>query len=127
MGACNLRCPSWKKAKVEPHQFCQPRISPSGSSSMPPNIPDPKIQLYHRPLSTTKHYKNTRTDIRLPICRPPSLHYVLLLSLNSPSCGLSLCAWEKEKRKAGVLLGQWRSWPLAKRKVGCKLWVLYVR
>jgi hypothetical protein len=88
---------------------------------MPPNILAPKIQLYHGPLSTTKHYKNTRTDILLRICRPPSLPYVLLLSLNSPSCGLSLCAWEKEKRKAGVLLGQWRSWPLAKRKVPCGL------
>ncbi len=66
-----------------------------GSSSMPPNITAPKIQLYHALLSTTKHQRNRRTDILLWICRPPSLRYVLLLSLLSPSYGLSLCAWEK--------------------------------
>jgi hypothetical protein len=94
---------------------------------MPPNITAPKIQLYHGLLSTTKHHKNTRTDILLWICRPPSLRYVLLLFLPSPpSCGLSLCAGQK-KRKSGVLFGQWHSWLLASRRVGCKVWVLYVR
>jgi hypothetical protein len=91
---------------------------------MPPNIIAHKIQLYHGLLSTTKHHKNTRTDILLWICRPPSLRYVLLLFLPSPSCGLSLCAWEKKKRKSGVLFGQWDSRPLASRRVGCKVRVL---
>ncbi len=84
-----------------------------GSSSMPPNITAPKVQLYHALLSTTKHQKSRRTDILLWICRPPSLRYVLLLSILSPSWGLSLCAWEKETRKAEVLLGQWHSRPTA--------------
>ncbi len=55
-----------------------------GSSSMPTNITAPKIQLYHALLSTTKHQKSKRTEILLWICRPPSLRYVLLLSLFSP-------------------------------------------
>jgi len=115
------------RPKWSPTNFASGGSPTSGSYSMPPNIKAPKIQLYHGLLSTTKHHKNTRTDLFLWICRPPSLCYVLLLSLLSPSCGLSLCAWEKEKQKAEVLLGQWHSWPLASRRVGCKLWVLYVQ
>jgi hypothetical protein len=83
---------------------------------MPPNITAPKIQLYHTLLSTTKHQKNTRTDILLCICRPPSLRYVLLPSLLSPSCGLSLCAWEKDETRE--CLGQWHSRPTALAPTG---------
>ncbi len=108
------------RLKSSPNNFANNGSRTSGSSSMPPNITTPKIQLYHGLISTTKHHKNTRTDIFLWICRPPSLRYALLLSLLSRCCGLSLCAWEKEERKAGVLLGQWHSWPLASRRVGCK-------
>jgi len=93
------------RPKWSPTNSASDRSPTSGSSSMPPNLTTPRIQLYHKLLSTTKHHKNKRTDILFWICCPPSLLYVLLLSLFSPSCGLSLSAWEKEKRKVGVLLG----------------------
>jgi hypothetical protein len=43
-----------------------------------------------------------------------------------PLAGSLLCVWEKGKRKSGVLIGQCHSWPLASRRVGCKLWILYI-
>jgi len=120
-GACNFQCPRWRES-----QSGAPPILPT--VDLPHQDPPPCF-LISQPLGYNyimdssllqSTIKTQELDILLWICHPPSLRYVLLLSLLSP-CRLSLCAWEKEKRKVGVLLGQWHSWPLASRRVGCKL------
>ncbi len=84
-----------------------------GSSSMPPNTTDRRIQLFHALLSITKYQKGTNTRILLRSFRPPSLRCVLSAPSVLSSLSLAVCAQEKTRRKAKVALGEWRFSPIA--------------
>jgi len=83
-----------------------------GSSSMPPNTTDRRIQLFHALLFITKH-QSTNTRILLRSFRPPSLRCVLSAPSVLSSLSLAVCVQEKTRRKAKVALGEWRSRPIA--------------
>ncbi len=84
-----------------------------GSSSMPPNTTDRRIQLFHALLFITKHQKSTNIRILLRSFRPPSLCCVLSAPFVLPSLSLAVCAQEKTRRKAKAALGKWRFRPIA--------------